>query len=47
MRTEKEIRKRIDELFKLRNIAIENWCTDDVIDEYDAQILTLRWVLGE
>lgn len=46
MRTEKEIRKRIEELIEYRNFLYGDFAPDPQIDEVTAKINTLLWVLS-
>lgn len=45
MRTEKEIRERIEELITYRNFLYGDFATDHQIDEVSAEINALLWVL--
>lgn len=47
MKTEAEIRERIKELRQEKRFALECFAPDHIINEIDAELLALRWVLGE
>ena len=47
MRTKKEIIERIEELIKHRNDLLKDFAPNHVINEVEAQIYTLLWVLKE
>lgn len=47
MRTEEEIRKRIEELIKYRDFLYSDFAPDHQIDEVRAEINAFLWVLNE
>ena len=47
MRTEKEIREYLDKLIKYKKRLLKDFTPDHEIDEVDAEINTVLWVLND
>ena len=46
MKTENEIRERLEETIKCKNTALDDFAPDELIDMMYLEIYVLKWVLG-